>query len=517
MATTLYRKYRPQRFADVVGQLHIRTTLEAEIESEKLAHAYLFVGPRGVGKTTVARILAKAVNCSGRKGTEPDNTCPSCTTMNDGRSLDLIEIDAASHTQVDHVRENILPAARTAPSVGKYKVFIIDEVHMLSISAFNALLKMLEEPPAHVIFILATTEAHRLPGTIISRCQRFDFRRITVADIVTRLSSIVREEEMHVEASVLDRIARIAGGSLRDAESVLGQILSLGEKKVNDDVADLVLPRTDVRGVLELLDAIIRGDTKAGLELVDRLLLEGVHLGQFMRVTIEVLRAILLVRFGIRMGSSLLSADDQERLSALASRSSPISIQRMLDVFMAREREERTATIPQLPLELAIVQLTVDASPEPPARSPEGRSENPQPEKKKRIQGETPSLSASAHHIAETWPKILESVGASNPSLASLLKTAEPRGILSGTLTIAFRYAFHRERLLDIRNRTIVERAAAVVLGERVMIDVVLDGTVKSERSGKNHTSAGENDAVWEQALQVFGGKTVRGSGEAPS
>ena len=193
---TLYRKYRPREFKEVVNQNHIKITLEHQVQADKIVHAYLFCGPRAVGKTTLARVLAKAINCTKRKPgeSEPCHKCEICQNINLGRSLDIIEIDAASHTGVDHVREHIIASARVTPSVCKYKVFIIDEVHMLSISAFNALLKMLEEPPEYIVFILCTTEVHKVPTTIISRCQRFDFKRISVNDIVKKLLYIVREE-----------------------------------------------------------------------------------------------------------------------------------------------------------------------------------------------------------------------------------------------------------------------------------------------------------------------------------
>lgn len=202
---TLYRKYRPQTFAEAVGQNHIKLTIQSELATDKIAHAYLFCGPRAVGKTTFARLVAKAINCLNRQegSFEPCDKCESCQEIVLGRALDIIEIDAASNTGVDNVRDNIIASARVSPSKSKYKVFIIDEVHMLSISAFNALLKILEEPPKRVVFILCTTETHKVPATIISRCERFDFKRIGLVDIVKKLSHIVREEKVKVDKDIL--------------------------------------------------------------------------------------------------------------------------------------------------------------------------------------------------------------------------------------------------------------------------------------------------------------------------
>ena len=253
---TLYRKYRPQNFKEVVGQNHIKITLENEIKTGKTAHAYLFCGPRGVGKTTMARVIVKTINCLNRKDSDSDpcNECEICKDITAGRSLDIIEIDAASHTGVDNVRENIIANARAVPSRCKYKVFIIDEAHMLSISAFNALLKIIEEPPVYVMFILCTTEAHKIPVTIISRCQRFDFKRISVNDLVKKLNYIIKKEDIKVDKSVLEMIARQSGGHMRDAESLLGQIVAIGGKEITQEEADLVIPRNDLNEVINFVD-----------------------------------------------------------------------------------------------------------------------------------------------------------------------------------------------------------------------------------------------------------------------
>jgi DNA polymerase-3 subunit gamma/tau len=277
MSQTLYRKYRPQSFKDLVDQNHIRITLINELESGRIAHAYLFTGPRGVGKTTIARLFAKSLNCKKRKkdSAEPCNECSSCKDIMKGRLLDLVEIDAASHTGVDNVRQNIIDNSRVATVSSTYKVFIIDEVHMLSISAFNALLKTLEEPPENVVFILATTEVHKVPQTIISRCQRFDFQKVGVKDLVLRLNTIISQEKVQVDEPVLKAIAMASDGSVRDAESMLGQVLSLGEKKVTMDHIDLIVPHSDDTLVIQFLSLIAMENTAASIELVNRLVEEG--------------------------------------------------------------------------------------------------------------------------------------------------------------------------------------------------------------------------------------------------
>jgi DNA polymerase-3 subunit gamma/tau len=295
---TLYRKYRPQNFTEVVGQNHIKLTLEQEIISGKIAHAYLFCGPRAVGKTTLARVFAKAINCDKKKenSADPCNKCKTCLDITAGRALDIIEIDAASHTGVDNVRENIIANALVTPTSYKHKVFIIDEVHMLSASAFNALLKIIEEPPKYVVFILCTTEIHKVPTTIISRCQRFDFKKINTADVVKKLSAVAKNEKITISKGILEAIARQAEGHMRDAESILGQIMAIGGKEITQEEADLVIPRNDLNEVLNLLSYLAKKDAGNAIRLINKLVGEGVNLKTFLDDCIEFFRKLLLIK-----------------------------------------------------------------------------------------------------------------------------------------------------------------------------------------------------------------------------
>jgi len=357
---TLYRKYRPQLFSEVIGQEHIKKTLENEIKMGKISHAYLFSGPRGLGKTTLARIFAKAVNCEKRKEgqSEPCNQCFSCQEIISGKSLDLIEIDAASNRGINEIKE-LRDGVRFAPSRGKYKVFIIDESHQITSDAFNALLKTLEEPPEHAIFILVTTEAHKVPFTIASRCQKFNFSKVPLSEILKRLVKIVRLEGIKVEEKVLKNIARMSQGFVRDAESLLAQVLSLGDKEITLEEAEIILPRSEFEKISEFTEYLLKKDLQKSIGLINKLVEEGVDLKQFNLDLIEFLRKILLIKIGSEVEKYSFSLDEkiEKNFLSLAKEIKTDDLIKTIEEFIKVKTSLEYSDIPQLPFELAVVKI----------------------------------------------------------------------------------------------------------------------------------------------------------------
>jgi DNA polymerase III subunit gamma/tau len=359
MSEVIYRKYRPKVFKEIVGQKPIKITLENEISSGNLAHAYLFIGPRGTGKTSLARLFARSLNCTNRKDgeSEPCNDCENCKLILAGRSMDIIEIDAASHTGVDNVRDNIIANSQIPPfNSDGYKVFIIDEVHMLSKSAFNALLKTLEEPPKKVIFILATTEVHKVPETIISRCQRFDLKKIPIKDIVKRMTEIVEWEKVQVSEKILSEIARRSEGCLRDAESLLGQVISISGGKVTDELASMVLPNSNWQAIDALTEALRVKNLATALNQINKLVEEGADLNIFISDFIDYIRQIMLYKI---IGPSFVIDFDDNLSDSIKKHAQDFvleDISKLLNIVLDKLSIKETM-IDQLPLELACVEF----------------------------------------------------------------------------------------------------------------------------------------------------------------
>lgn len=364
----LYRKYRPQTFGEIIGQEHVVKTLSNALASGKVSHAYLFSGPRGSGKTTIARVMAKSLNCSDRKAGdfEPCNKCSSCLEIGEGRSMDLIEIDAASHRGIEEMKE-LINGIQFSPSKLNFKVFIIDECHQLSKEAANALLKTLEEPPSHAVFILATTELHKMISTILSRCQRFDFRKLTVAEIVKRLEILVGNEKAKIEKPALELIAINASGSIRDAESLLGQVLtfedSSSKQEIKAEKVKDLLGLVEINLISKFAGFLFEKKVMETINYLNEINESGYDLQEFTKGLINYLRQALIIRFSgdsaTEGGNPIVSGLTKEELEKLKKRAIVFKEEELRDIlnlFMEAENKMKYASIPQLPLELAIIE-----------------------------------------------------------------------------------------------------------------------------------------------------------------
>jgi DNA polymerase-3 subunit gamma/tau len=450
MSQALYRKYRPKDWDEVTGQDHVVTTLKNAIAADRVAHAYLFAGSRGTGKTTLARLLAKAVNCLNEDRTKrPDNECENCRAVNENRFLDLIEIDAASNTSVDDVRD-LRDKINFSPSQGSYKIYIIDEVHMLSNQAFNALLKTLEEPPPHAIFVLATTEIHKIPATVLSRCQRHEFRRVPVDEIVANLKKIVQAEKIQADEDALLQIARQSAGGMRDAQSLLDQLSSTGDR-ITLALAQTVLGTATSQTVLDVVSSVNEHDPARGLETIHKALDAGADPRSLARQIVEYLRGLMLMQMG-NAGQVEATADVKKQMQSHARSFSTSDVLRMMKAFNNAATDLRGGWQPSLSLELALAEV-LDA---PAAASPQpiaGTQPKPQsaqqasppeggdavPDTKEVVDTQTPpsqKSSVDTGDIIKAWKHMSAALPKSQANLSALMNSVKMIDVQHGTLIL---------------------------------------------------------------------------------
>ena len=446
MSQALYRKYRPQGWAEVVGQQHVVQTLRNAIAADRVGHAYLFAGPRGTGKTTLARLLAKAVNCQNEdRAKRPCNECDHCKAVNDNRFMDLIEIDAASNNGVDDVRD-LRDKINFSPTQGKYKVYIIDEVHMMSGGAFNALLKTLEEPPPHAIFVLATTEIHKIPPTVLSRCQRHEFRRVPVDEIIGQLKTIAAGENLKVDEDALGMIARQAAGGMRDAISLLDQLSSTGDR-ITIGLAQTVLGTATSQTVLSLVDSIIDQEPGRGLAEIHKALDSGADPRALARQIVDYLRGLMLIQMG-NESQVETTKDIREKMTGHTGAFTPAEVLRMMRAFNEAATDTRGGWQPSLSLELAFAEVL-----EPPAETAPPAAGTPKtntkPSAKKTAapvpvavtaeMGSSTPPAIPASEVIKIWKQLQSTLRKENASnLAALLNSVSSIDVQGNTLVLGY-------------------------------------------------------------------------------
>ena len=573
MSSTLYRKYRPSQFNDVVGQQHIVRTLSNAIENNRVGQAYLFTGPRGTGKTTFARIFAKTVNCTTplKKSKEtylyPCLKCENCQQFENNTSADIIEIDAASNTGVDNIRE-LRETAKLSPFKGKYKIYIIDEVHMLSSGAFNALLKILEEPPAHIIFILATTEIHKVPETIISRCQRFDFSKFDIDEIIGKLSIIAKKEKIAIEDSALELIAISAEGGMRDAESLLEQIITLEKDKITSEKVAEILGISNNQSVENLTELVFDKKTAEALLLINKIYKDGYNLEFLAKTWLEYLRKVMLLSIDDHMDKQLfvkMTKEQKEKIKAVTQKASLGFVILCINKVSENISKIKESFIPQLPLESMIVELTssgndsfnsANVTPSPTAPSPEIKPPvkvtppitpqkdiapvkeatpapaeievPPAPTENVVTEDEIPAPQASTdgkiniYEVEKNWKVIIDELCKENCSLAMMLSNSVPiESSQPNMVNIVIRHSFQKDLVNKAENRLTIADISNKITGLVFKVEAVTEeeSGVKLKKilpdpmSEMNEGECGQNgnsqESLLSDAMSMMGATVV--------
>ena len=544
------RKYRPQRFDEVIGQSHICSTLQNAIKSNRISHAYLFTGSRGIGKTSTARILAKSLNCLNPEGIDPCNKCQNCIEITAGRSMDVLEIDGASNRGIDQIRD-LRENVKYPPSNSKNRIFIIDEVHMLTKEAFNALLKTLEEPPSHVIFIFATTEPLKIPATIISRCQRYDFHRIPIREIVGHLSSIAQNENVEITDDILMLVAKKAEGGMRDAESLLDQLIAFSGQSVSLEEAKKILSLIDYEYYIDISNKVLKNDTGSLLQVAGSVIDDGINLTEFFTGFSEHFRNLLVASATGSVDMLDLPDNMKQRYREEAQKWDAADLLRLIKLLTDAQAGLRTSINYRMHIEFTLLRMgamhktvtiedileslknseyrpATNMVKETPSlfntKEPEKKSETSvdritklpekpiptQRSKPKEIENvnntpaDIPKTTVDIQQVKEKWFAISEKVAETNPSLASFLSMGRPEEINANALTIMFHNgaSFH---LNNIQSKaSIVENCIEKIIGKYLKIKCVEDKT-------EDPISHKENalNTMTKKVIDIFGGEII--------